>query len=123
MPSDVAVPHRHQRTVEEAIAQANAKERIRSALGVRAAGVTATGLGVMLLLRFRTWRPIEQAVSVHVHGGPSLTLSLAAIIGAGAVVAGPIIGVVGHWLLRRATTAARANPVTAGIFDQPGITD
>ena len=107
------------RTVEEAIARGSARERIRTARGVRAIGVTLLVGGLGLLSRVSTWGRYSQAVGVHVHGGPSFTLSFAAIAGGVAVVAGPIAIGIGQWLVNRATVAAGENPVTASILDEP----
>jgi hypothetical protein len=111
-------PLPHRRTVEEAIAQADAKERIRTAQGVRGAGLTCFVIGLGLLARPRTWRPDDQAVGVHVHGGPSFTLSFAAIIDVLAVVVSPVLIATGQWLLRRAMSAAANDPITAPILKQ-----
>ena len=114
-----AAPPPHRRTVAEAIAQADAKERIRTSLGVRGAGFALLFFGIGLLTRWSSWRPYNQAVRVHIHGGPSFTLSFAAIVGGFAAVAGPFAIVTGQLLLRRATSLARNDPITAPILDQP----
>jgi drug/metabolite transporter (DMT)-like permease len=111
-----AQPHR--RTVAEAIAQADAKDRVRTARGVRGGGIGLAMIGVALLTRPSTWRPYSQAVGVHIHGGPSFTLSFQAVLGILAVVVGPFVIAAGHWLLIRAIDAARRDPITAPIFDQ-----
>ncbi|MEO8621261.1 MAG: hypothetical protein ABI625_09370 [bacterium] len=114
---DAALPP-HRRTVAEALAQADAKERIRTARGVRAAGFSLLVVGIGFLTRPSTWRPYNQAVRVHIHGGPSFTLSFAAVAGVLAAVISPVVIAAGQWLLRRATSAARNDPVTASILDQ-----
>jgi len=113
-----AAPPPHRRTVAEAIAQADAKERIRTARGVRGTGLTLLVVGVGLLIRPSSWRPYSQAVGVHIHHGPSFTLSFAAIFGGLAAAIGPFVIATGQWLLRRAIRAARNDPITAPILDQ-----
>jgi hypothetical protein len=107
------------RTVAEAIAQADAKDRIRTAIGVRGSGVGLLLLGLSLLIRPSTWGPFLQAVGVRIHGGPSFTLSLPAVVGIIAIGLSPFAFATGQWLLTRATAAARGNPMTAPIFEQP----
>lgn len=111
-----APPHR--RTVEEAIAQANAKQRIRDARGMRATGVGLLASGAGLLIHPSTWRPYNQMLGVHIHGGPSFTLSLSAIVGGFAIVIGPILFAAGRRRLRRALDAAAGDPMTAPILTQ-----
>jgi hypothetical protein len=100
----------HRRTAEEAIAQANAKERIRNARGMRAMGIWMLLVGISLLTRRSTWRPYNQLLGVHIHGGPSFRLSLGAIVGMLAVVVSPILFVAGRLRLRRALGAAARDP-------------
>lgn len=107
------------RTVEEAIARGDVRERIRTARGVRATGLTLLAGGLGMLSRTSTWRPYNQALGIHVHGGPSFTLSFAALAGGIAVVVSPIVIATGQLLLSRATVAAAENPVTATILDEP----
>jgi hypothetical protein len=118
MPSRDAPTKVHRRTVEEAIAQADAKERIRTARCVRAAGITLLILGVGLLTRPSTWRAYNQAVGVHIHGGRSFTLSFAALAGGLALVISPVVIATGQWLVGRATRAATNDPVTAPILTE-----
>lgn len=113
----MSLPRVHRRTVEEAIAQADAKERIRTARSVRATGIAFLVGGFGLLTRSSTWRPYNQAIRVHIHGGPTFTLSFAALAGGIAVILGPFVIATGLWLVRRATIAASSNPVTAMILD------
>jgi hypothetical protein len=105
------------RTVEEAIAQADAKDRIRTASSVRSTGVAVAVLGASLLSRPRAARSLSQAINAVIHHGPSVALATSAVFGLIAIIAGPVTIVAGIWLLRRANAAARANPVTAVIFD------
>jgi hypothetical protein len=113
------LPPPHRRTVEEAIAQANAKERIRNARGVRAAGGAIFVGGLGLLARPSSWSPYHQILGVHIHGGPSFTLSLSASVGILAVIIGPILYAAGRVLVRRAIDAAERDPVTAPILNSP----
>jgi hypothetical protein len=108
----------HQRTVEEAILQADAKDRVRTARHVRRAGLTIAAGGLYLLSRV-WWRALYyQRLQVHVHGGPTYVLNVYSVVGIGCVIVGPIIALVGHWLEQRALQAARSNPITAVIFRQ-----
>jgi hypothetical protein len=109
----------HRRTVEEAVARGDARERIRTAQGVRATGLTLLAGGIGLLSRTSTWRPYNQALGIHIHGGPSFTLSFTALAGGLALVISPMLIVTGQLLLSRATIAAAENPVTATILDEP----
>ena len=106
------------RTVEQAIAQANAKERIRNARGLGAAGAGIFFTGITLLMHWSTWRMYNQLVRVHIHGGPSFSLSLGAIVGVLAVATGPIVAIVGGVRLRRALAAAARDPMTAPILSR-----
>jgi hypothetical protein len=119
MPNHDAPALVHRLTVDEAIARGNTRERIRTARGVRATGLTLLAGGIGLLSRTRTWRPYNQALGIHIHGGPSFTLSFAALAGGMAVVVSPILIAIGQLLLNRATVAAAENPVTATILNEP----
>jgi len=108
----------HQRTVEEAILQANAKDRVRTARQIRRGGLAIAAGGAYLLSRI-WWRSFGvPRVQVHVHGGPTFILDVYTIVGIGCLVAGPIVAVAGHWMEQRALRAARSNPITAVIFGQ-----
>ena len=107
----------HRRTVAEAIAQADAKERIRTARNVRRAGVSLVGLAIVLLIHPKRSLLYDLAVDVHAHGGQSFRLSFAVMLGAVAGVLSPFVIATGQWMLRRAISAARNDPVTATILD------
>ena len=74
--------------------------------------------GVGLLIRPSSWRPFNQAVAVHIHGGPSFTLSFAASAGILAAIVSPFAIATGQWMLWRATNAARNDPITASVLGQ-----
>src|SRR2546422_540397 len=93
------------RTAAQAVQQADAKDRIRTARSVRATGPTLIVGGLGLLVRPETWRR------------PFAT-SLSGVLGLTCLVLGPVAFAVGSALLRRATARAQANPVTAEIFSQ-----
>jgi hypothetical protein len=118
-PAPASPPSPHRRTAEEAVAQANAKERIRNARGLCATGGVMLLVGVRLLSRWRTWSPYHQALGVHIHGGPSFTLSLGAIGGAFALVVGPLVFLAGRLRLRGAMDTAARDPITAPILRRP----
>jgi hypothetical protein len=121
MPNDSSVQVPHRRTAAEAVLQADAKASLRDARAVRAAGYSLVTFGVYMLARRSTWSAYHQAVAVNIHGGPRFTLSVAALVGVVALVAGPVAIVVGQLLLKRATAAAWRNPVTARIFSQMDV--
>lgn len=75
--------------------------------------------GGALLRRPSTWGRYTQALGVHVHGGPSFTLSFAAVAGGVAVVIGPVVIAVGQWLVNRTTTTVRNDPVLSTILTEP----
>ena len=104
------------RTAEEAVMQADAKDRIRTARSLRASGAGLAGFGVASLTWSGTWSPSSQAVLIQIHGGPSFTLSFTALLGILAVVVGPLVVAVAHWRLARAIKAAESNPITAPII-------
>lgn len=109
----------HRRTVEEAIAQADAKERIRDARAMSAAAVSMLLIGILLLPKhLQPWMPDDAVVALHIHG-LSMTLSFGAIIGILCVVGSPVVFVLGRVRLRRALAAAARNPITAPILKQP----
>lgn len=58
-------------------------------------------------------------VAIHIHGGPTLTLSFMNLAGIGSIIMGPFVYLTGQWMLKRATAAAKSDPITAAIFDQP----
>jgi len=110
----------HRRTVEEAIAQADAKERIRDARQISAAGVSMLFFGILLFPRhLHPWMSDEAVLAVHIHGGPSLTLSLGAIAGILCLIGSPVVFVLGRVRLRRALAAAARDPITAPILELP----
>lgn len=88
------------------------------ARSVRNAGLATFAFGGAMLTHVSTWIYYQPAVAVRIHGGPSFTLSLQAVAGVVAVVAGPVLFVAGRWMLQRADAAAASNPVTAGISDE-----
>jgi len=113
----------HQRTVEEAILQADAKDRVRTARQIRRAGLASAAGGLYLLSRV-WWRSFYYPrLQLHVHGGPTFVLNVYAIVGIGCVGVGAIVAITGHWLEQRALQAARSNPITAVIFGQPAPFD
>ncbi len=118
MPDPIrGLPHR--RTAVEAVAQANAKERLRTARWVRGASGALFFGGLSALGRRYTWWPSHQVLGVHVHGGPTFTLSLEAILGLLAIAISPIVFAVGNVLLTRATRAIASDPVTAVVLSEP----
>lgn len=118
MLSDDAAPPPHRRTVAEAIAQADAKERIRTARNVRRAGVALFGLAIVLLIHPTHSLLYDLTIDVHPHGGRSIMLPFAVIAGGLAGLLSPFVIATGQWMLRRATNAARNDPITAPILDQ-----
>lgn len=76
-------------------------------------------VGVAALTRPRTWSVYSQMFGVHIHAGPSISLSIEAVAGIAAVVAGPIIALVGNRQYARAVSAAAADPVTAVVLTEP----
>jgi hypothetical protein len=114
--SDSNAPSTLKRTAAEAVQQADAKDRVRTARAVRTGGYVLTLLGLWLATKPSEWRANRQAVGVNIHGGPHFTLSFGALFGIASIVLGPVVAVVGHLLLKRATAAALRNPVTAQIF-------
>lgn len=116
MPPADTLARGSRRTAAEAIVQADARERIRTARSVRQAGYGFLVISLEFLAGSGAWRPENQFLAVHIHGGPSFTLSVSALIGILALAAGPIAIVTGSVLLRRATDAARRSPVTAQVL-------
>ena len=95
------------RTARDAVAEANALESARRAQRVRGYGVGAVVGGGFLLLRPFTWAPIEAAIRVHLHSGPTFTLSFAAILGIAGVIGGAISVAVGQVLIHRSAKNER----------------
>ena len=113
----------HQRTVEEAILQADAKDRVRSARQIRHAGLGIAASGLFLFSRIWKRSIFFPSLQVHVHGGPTFVLNDYAMAGIVCLVVGPIVAITGQWLEQRALRAARSNPITAVIFSQPAPFD
>ena len=76
-------------------------------------------VGLAALTRPLRWSAYSQMSGVHVHAGPSISLSIEAVAGIAAVVAGPIIALVGNRQYARAVSAAAADPVTAVVLIEP----
>jgi hypothetical protein len=108
----------HLRTAAEAVAQADAKYRIRAARGLRLSGGLTVGFGASLLLRRSTWASYSQAFAFRRTDGSTLSLSLGAVIAFMAIPLGLILIAAGFLLLRRAIAKARANPITAGVISE-----
>jgi hypothetical protein len=125
VPDPSSKPPAHRRTLEEALAQADAKERIRNARGVRAVGQMVFVIGVYLLSRWSRWHHYNSIgfggtiLRVGIHHWRSFDLSLGQVIGIPCLIAGPIMMLVGARLLERANQAALRNPVTMSIFEDP----
>jgi hypothetical protein len=113
-----AAPSPPRRTVAEAIAQADAKERIRTARNVRRTGLTLFGFAVLFLVNPRRSLLYSLIVTVRPPGGRSFLLPLPVILGGLAGVLSPFVLATGQWMLRRATNAARNDPITAPVLDQ-----
>jgi len=105
------------RSAAVAIAQADAKERIRTARNVRRTGAALFGMAIVILVQPRRSLLYELGVDVNLHGGRSF-MPFLVVLGAVVGVASPFVVAIGHLMLRRATSAARNNPVTAPILDQ-----
>jgi hypothetical protein len=73
------------------------------------------GFAGWMLTRWTTWSSYHQAVGVHIHGGPSFTLSFDAVAGVLALALGPFVILAGHLMLKRALGVASSNPVTDDI--------
>ena len=109
------------RTADEAIVQADAKYRIRTAVHVRRAGLAMTVYGGYTLFRMRTAvdRLFWGSVRVHTPGWRTFDLPWNAVVAIGLLVLGPLTSAAGYWLEARAVRRARSNAVTAEIFSQP----
>jgi hypothetical protein len=114
MPRDDPRPVTHRRTAEEAVAQADAKARIRTAMGVRTGGVGLLLAGLGALARSSRRYLFYHHARFPIRAGHSSSLPYA-IFGLGAVVLSPFVIVAGQLLLTRAIAAARGNPVTAEV--------
>jgi hypothetical protein len=109
---------KHLRTAAEAVAQADAKYRIRAARGVRFSGGACLAFGIALLIRRSTWTRFSQAFAFTRSDGSTFSLSLGAVIGFIAIALGLVLVGAGFLLLRRAIARARANPVTASVIGE-----
>jgi hypothetical protein len=113
------LPTAHRRTAAEAVAQADAKYRIRVARGLRHTGLVVSLVGVWVLVRPRTWAPVSRTIMIaRPGGGLPWALSVLAVIGFVTLVGGPVLSAIGEILLRRAVAAARGNPITSGVVDE-----
>jgi hypothetical protein len=108
---------KHLRTAAEAVAQADAKYRIRAARGLRFTGGLTLAFGIALIGR-SPWARYSQAFAFRRPDGSTFSLSLGAVIGFIAIPLGLILMAAGYVLLRRAIAKARANPITAGVIDE-----
>lgn len=106
------------RTAAEAVAQADAKYRIRAARGMRFGGNITIIFGVTRLLRRSAWASYNQTFSFTRPDGSRFSMSLEALVWFGAIAVGAIVSLVGFILLRRAVARARANPTTAGVIGE-----
>lgn len=111
----------HRRTVADAIAQADAKERIRTARNVRRTGVALLGCAVLVLIHPTHSLLYEIGVEVHPQAGRSFMLPFVMVLGGLAGALSPFVIATGQWMLRRATSAARNDPITASILDQRDV--
>lgn len=123
MRNEYSATNPKRRTAAQAIAQADAKFRISCAISIRGTGVAMIVAGTMMLSRPSAWGRGHQAVRIHFGNVGPFVVSLAAIIGTCALILGPLIAAFGHWRVRRAIDAARADPVTASVLDQPASSD